>query len=140
VINDVDVLARQKTVLMENYPGAFTEVEIRGVQEINPTQSKVYYEIGNQQFEAVVNSGSKDMLLVATAREINETEVPNIVMDAFKSSEYKEYNIEKTFEVKTPYSNYFYRIDVSEKNKAEETGQIKSLFYTYLGRFEKPPY
>ncbi len=140
MIRDVDILENQKTVLMQNYPHIFTEVEIKGVQKINSRHSKVFYEIGNQQYEAVVNSGSTEMLLVATSKVLNEKEMPNIVMDAFKSSEYKSWNIEKTFEVTTPYSSRFYRIDVSNNNKAEEKNKVKSLFYTHLGRYKKPPY
>lgn len=140
VIKDVDVLEKQKTVLMEDYPHVFTEVEIKDVQIINDRQSKVFYEKGNQQYEAVVNSGRKDLLLVATSRVMNEKEMPNIVMDAFKSSKYKSWNIEKTFEVTTPYSSLFYRIDVSKKTTGKEKKKIKSLFYTHLGQYKKPPY
>jgi len=140
MIKDVDVLAQQKTVLTQNYPHIFTEVEIIGVQKINSRHSKVFYEIGNQQFEAVVNSADNDMLLVATSKVLNEKEMPNIVMDAFKSSEYKSWNIEKTFEVTTPYSSPFYRIDASNNNKAEEKNEIKSLLYSNLGRYKKSPY
>jgi len=71
---------------------------------------------------------------------LNEKEMPNIVMDAFKSSEYKSWNIEKTFEVTTPYSSPFYRIDASNNNKSEEKNEIKSLFYSNLGRYKKSPY
>jgi hypothetical protein len=139
-IRDVDILEKQKTVLMEKYPHIFTEVEIKGVQKINSRHSKVFYEIGDQQYEAVVNSGSTEMLLVATSKVLNDKEMPNIVMDAFKSSEYKSWNIENTFEVTTPYSSLFYRIDVLDNNKAQELKKIKSLFYTHLGRYKKPPY
>ncbi len=140
VIRDVDVLENQKTVLKKDYPHVFTGVEIKDVQKINSSQSKVFYEKDNQQYEAVVNSDRKDLLIVATSRVINEKEMPNVVMDAFKSSEDKNRNIEKTFEVTTPYSSLFYRIDVSEKNKAQEKKNIKSLFYTHLGQYKKPPY
>lgn len=140
VIKDVDILEKQKTVLMEDYPHVFTEVEIKDVQKINSRHSKVIYEKGNQQYEAVVNSGRKDMLLVATSRVMNEKEMPNIVMDVFKSSKYKNWNIEKTFEVTTPYSSAFYRIDVSKKNKAQKKKKTKSIFYTHLGQYKKPPY
>ncbi len=139
VIKDVDVLEKQKTVLKEDYPHYFTGVEIKDVQKINDRQSKVFYEKGNQQYEVVVNSGRKDLLLVATSRVINEKEMPNIVMDVFKSSEYKNWNIEKTFEVTTSYSSLFYRIDVSKKTEKKEK-KTKSLFYTHLGQYKKPPY
>ncbi len=140
VIEDVDILEKQKTVLTNNYPHVFRTVEIKDVQKLNSRQSKVFYEKGNQQYEAVVNSGRKDMLLVATSKVMNENEMPNIVMDAFKRSKYKNWNIEKTFEITTPYSSGFYRIDVSKKNKAQKKKKTKSLFYTQLGQYKKPPY
>ncbi len=140
MIKDMDVLAQQKTVLVQNYPHIFTEVEIIGVQKLNSRYTKVFYEIGNQQFEAVVDSDDNKMLLVATCKLLNEKDVPNVVMDAFKSSKYKSWNIEKTFEVTTPYSSPFYRIDVSNKNKSQGEKEIKSLFYSNLGRDEIPPY
>lgn len=140
IIVDPDILEKQKTVLMKNYPHEFTEVEIKDVQKINSSQSKVFYEKGYQQYEVVVNSGRKDMLVVATSRVINEKEMPNIVMDAFKRSKYKNRDIEKTFEVTNSYSSPFYRIDVSKKNKTKEKKKIKSLFYTHLGQYKKPPY
>jgi len=140
VIKYVDVLEKQKIVLKKEYPHVFAEVEIKDVQKINSKQSKVFYEKGNQQYEVVVNSGRKDLLLVATSRVINEKEMPNIVMDAFKSSKYKNWNIEKTFEVTTPYSSLLYRIDVSKKTTGKEKNKIKSLFYSHLGQYKKPPY
>jgi len=140
VIKDVDVLEKEKTVLKEDYPHVFIEVEIRDVQKINDRQSKVFYQKGNQQYEAVVNSGREDLLLVATSRVINEKEMPNIVMDAFKNSKYNSWNIERTFEVTTPYTSVFYRIDVSKENIADEKKKFESLFYTHLGQYEKPPY
>jgi len=80
------------------------------------------------------------MLLVATSRVMNEKEMPNIVMDVFNRSKYKNWNIEKTFEVTTPYSSEFYRIDVSKKNKAQKKKKTKSIFYTHLDQYKKPPY
>jgi len=140
VIQDVDMLEKHKTVLMEDYPNLFTEVEIVDVQRISERHSKVFYKKGNQQFEAVVNSDRQDMLLVATSRVLNVNEVPNIVMDAFRSSKYKKWNIEKTFEVTTPYSSLFYRIDVSRKKRAQDKMKVKSLFYSHLGQYKKSPY
>ncbi len=139
-IKDVDILEKQKIVLMKDYPHIFTGVEIKDVQKINSKHSKVIYENDNQQYEAVVNSDRKDMLIVATSRVINEKEMPSIVMDAFQSSEYKNWNIEKTFEVTAPNSNLFYRIDVSEKKSGDEKDKIESLFYTHMGAYKKPPY
>lgn len=139
VTQDVDILEKQKTVLMEDYPGAFAEVEIKDIQKINSRHSKVFYEKGNQQYEAVVNSDRQDMLLVATSKVMSENEMPKIVMDAFKSSKYRNWNLEKTYEVTTPYSGLFYRVDVSKK-KMNKKKKTKSIFYSNLGQYKKSPY
>ncbi len=139
-IEDVDILEEQKTVLMRDYPHIFTGVEIKDVRKINSKHSKVFYENGNQQYEAVVNSDRKDMLLVATCRVISEKEMPEVVMDAFKNSKYENWDIIETFEVTTPDSGLFYRIDVSKNNTMNEKEEIKSIFYTHLGQYRKPPY
>lgn len=140
LIDDLDILEKQTTVMKEYYPQIFAEVEIKDVQKINSRQSKVLFEKDNQQYEAVVNSSREELLLVATSRVVNEKELPKIVMDAFNNSKYKSWNVEKTFEVKTPYSGQFYRIDVSQKNEKTQKKEIESLFYTDLGQFKNPPY
>jgi len=43
VIKDVDILEKQKTVLMQDYPHVFAEVEIKDVQKINSRHSKIIY-------------------------------------------------------------------------------------------------
>ncbi len=140
VLKDVDILENQEIVLKEDYPNVFAEVDIKKVQKINNKHTKVYYEKGNQHYEAVVNSGRKDLLLVATSKLITENELPNIVMDAFKSSKFKNWNIVKTFEVLTPYSSLFYRIDVTKNKRKKDESKIRSLFYSHLGQYKKPPY
>ncbi len=140
VLKDVDILENQKTVLKEDYPHVFAEVDIKDVQKISDKHSKVFYKKGEDQYEAVVNSGRKDLLLVATSKVMNESEMPNVVMDAFKSSKYKRWNVDKTYEVTTPYSSLFYRIDVSKNKGGNKEKKTKSLFYTHLGQYKKPPY
>ena len=80
------------------------------------------------------------MMLIAKCRVVEEDEMRKIILDAFKSSKYKNWDIEKTFEVKTPYSGLFYRIDISKKTYVKKKKKIKSLFYTHLGQYKEPPY
>ncbi len=137
-IKDVDELAEQKRIMFQNYPGLFMEKEINNVEKLDSKHSKIFYTINNVNFEAVVNSNMKDLLLVATCQEIQEEKLPAIVIDAFHESKYGSSKIEKSFIVTTPYSSNFYRIDVNQKKKKEKN--MKSLFYDHLGKYRKPPY
>lgn len=132
---DLGVVAEQKKVLIQNYPGLFVEDEINIIEKLDSKHSKIHYTRNNVNFEAVVNSNRKELLLVATCEEILEEQLPAIVKDAFLESKYRSSKIVKTFIVSTPYGSDFYRMDVNQKKK-----KIKSIFYTHLGTYKKPPY
>lgn len=134
-ISDVDILAEQKGVVIEHYPGVFKSEEINKIEKINDKQSKIYYQRGGANFEAVVNSDRKDLLLVATCEEIPQSTVPDIVRVHFKKSKLGVNKILKSFIVKTPTSSDFYRLDIINKDK-----QVASVFYDHLGMEMIAPY
>ena len=134
-IKDVGILEEQKKVLVQDYPHHFEKVNITNVEQFSPKHSKVYYTKEGVNYEAVVNSDRKDLLLVATAREIPIAELPAIVKDALKASENGSSPIKKAFIVSTPYSSGFYRIDINQNAK-----ETKSVYYDKLGQYQKPPY
>lgn len=134
-IKDVDILEEQKKVIMEDYPLHLEKVNITNVEQINSKHSKVYYIKDSINYEAVVNSNRKDMLLIATAREIPISELPEIVKDVFKASENGSSLINKAFIVTTPYSSGFYRIDFNRNEK-----EMESIYYDKWGQYQKPPY
>ena len=136
-IEDVDVLAEQKRVMIENYPGQFREEEIIKVEKKGSKRSIIYYTRNNVNFEAVVNSDRRDLMLIATCEEIPESKLPAIVKDNFLQSKSGENKIEKVFLVTTPISSIFYRIDITPKGKYKK---MKSLFYSNRGSYMKPPY
>lgn len=134
-ISDVDILAQQKNVVIEHYPGVFKSEEINKVEKINDKQSKIYYQRGGANFEAVVNSDRKDLLLVATCEEIPQSKVPDVVRVHYKESKLGENKILKAFIVKTPTSSDFYRLDIMNNDK-----QVGSVFYDNLGMEMIAPY
>jgi hypothetical protein len=132
---DSVVLAEQKKVLFQNYPGVFVDEEINIIEKLDSKHSKIYYTRNNVNYETVINSNRKELLLIATCEEIPEEKLPAIVKDAFLESKYGSYKIVKSFVVSIPYASNFYRIDVNQKKK-----KIKSIFYTHLGTYKQPPY
>jgi len=134
-IQDLTFLARDKKVMIENYPGLFKEEEINKIQKLDSKHSKIFYTRGDKHFEAIVNSHREDLLLVATCEEISTKQLPAAVMSSFENSHPENKNIAKAFIVTTPYSSAFYRIDVMQDKK-----QMKSFFYNDLGEYMIPPY
>ncbi len=132
-IKDVDELKTEDKVLVESYPHVFKGAKVNKVEKLNSKHSKVYYSVGGNEFEAIVNSDRKDLLLVATCKVIKNDELPQLVKDVF-TKEVKG-KIEKSFSVTTPYSSEIYRIDYVKKD-----GELKSMFYDKLGAVQKAPY
>ena len=124
--------------MVENYPEVFSKVEIKRVEKLNNKHSKVYYTKGSSNFEAIVNSDRKDLLLIANCEEIAVKKLPAIVYDSFRQSEYGNYKIQKAFIVRIPYSSEFYRLDINEGNK--DGHSYKSIFFTDTGQYRTPPY
>jgi hypothetical protein len=137
-IKYVDQLEEEEKVLVHKYRNVFKEEEIKNVEKLDSEHSKISYTRNAINYEAVVNSNRKDLLVVATCQEIPVEKLPAIVKNGFQKSKYGSNNIEKAFSVSTPYSSNFYRIDVQLKEKKEKS--IKSLFYDDKGLFKEPPY
>jgi len=137
-IENTDELAKQKTVITEDYPGIFKEEEINKIEKIDPKHSKIYYTRDHVNFEAIVNSDRKELLLIATCEEIPVDKLPKIVRDNFMRGKDGNSKIEKAFIATTPYSSDFYRIDFYKKG--ENGSALKSLFYTDKGEYMVPPY
>ncbi|MDA3943209.1 MAG: hypothetical protein PF694_06675 [Bacteroidetes bacterium] len=133
-IKDVDILADSRIVLEKVNPSVFDTLVVKDVMELNDKHSKVIYEDEGIYCEVIVNSHRKDMLLIATAIEKPQDQIPEIVMEAFKQSEFSSWQIEKTLAMKTPYDSWFYAFDISKNNKNER------LFYDELGAYKSPPY
>jgi len=133
---DVASLATQKKYFSETYQGVFKTEEITNIEKIDDKHSKIYYTRSNKDFEAIVSSYK--LLLVANCEQITIDKLPAIIKDNFKKSKYGNLKIEKAFIASNNISADFYRIDVylNDKNKKH----IKSLFYTDIGGYMKPPY
>ena len=84
--------------------------------------------------EAVVNSGRKDMLLVAIFQEILPADLPSVVSDAFKEDGRDGQEIMKSFKVTTPSGGWFYCLEVTED------GRKKRIYLDELGRYHDSPY
>ena len=135
---DVDELKKEKEVVYENYPGIFKKEEINKIEKIDPKRSKIYYTRGKVNFEAVVNSDRKELLLLANCEQISPERLPGIVQGAFHRSDYCKLKIQKAFIVANPYLSNYYRIDIYQKDN--NGVYYKSLFYTDMGLYMDPPY
>lgn len=133
-IEDVDLLNKHKGVLIKENPHLIDELKIERADQINEHHSRIVYYDDGVYHEAIVNSDQKDLLLIATFREIQKNTLPKIVFDAMKQSEFGDWSIKKMYKVTTPYEGWFYAIDVVKDNK------IKRLFYSDLGQYKKPLY
>ncbi len=137
-IVSISELAKQKKVLVEDYPRVFNEEEINNIEKIDSKHSKIFYTRNGIHFEAIVNSDRKDLLLIATFEEISKNDLPKIVLYNFQNSNDGKSKIENAFIGTTPYTSDFYRIDIIEKT--EKGNSVKSLFYDELGKYMVPPY
>ena len=141
-VEDTDMLKQRKIVLMEDYPHIFKAAQIINVSELDQKHSVVSYTIAGNYYETVVNSDRKDLLLVATCKQIHLANIPDIVKDSFNRSESGSKDIVKAFEVTTPTSSVFYRLDavVSETIKNDTHPKTGSFFFDELGHYMNPPY
>jgi len=133
-IEDVDLINAHKSALIKEYPHLIDKIKIERVDQINEHHSKIVYYDDGVYHEAIVNSDRKDLLLIATFREIQKSTLPKIVFDAWKQSEFGDWKTEKMYKVTTPYDGWFYSIDVVKDNKT------KRLFYSDLGRYKETLY
>lgn len=148
-VEDADFLEKQKTVLRNTHPHIFEVAEIKDVKKIDQDHTKVMYTTDGVYHEAIINSGRKDMLLIETARELKQEEVPEIVKDALKkNSEYKDATISRAFEVSRPGGERLFRLDIS-RGKAKETikeatkrtanEKTETVYFNRLGHMDKGP-
>ena len=133
-IKDADELEREKEVLVSTYPHIFTVDEINDVRVINDRHSIVYHTRNGVNYETVINSATKDMMLIATCQEISVNALPAVVSASLEKTE----PVQKAFIVTTPDSAEFYRVDVRVED--DKATLIKSLFFDHMGNEMQAPY
>ncbi|MFW5645473.1 MAG: hypothetical protein ACOCZL_06130 [Bacteroidota bacterium] len=133
-IEDVDILEQQREVLKQNYEHEIDELEVLGGYRIDEIHTMIAYKKDGIYHEAVLNSERKEMMLVSIAAEIPVEDLPDVVMNAFRDSEYADKEILKSFRVYTPYGEDFIRIDVEDKD------ETKKIYFNELGVIQKDPY
>lgn len=70
-------------------------------------------ENGKQEIDILDNGKSKEVILhngnwVSTSWEVSKAEVPSVVMDAFRKSEYNKYRIDEIHFYETPDRSYYH--------------------------------
>lgn len=133
-IEDIKILADKRIVLEKENPYYFDTLVVKEVVKLNNKHSKIIYQDKGTYCEAIVNSNRKEMMLVATAVEMPQNQIPKIVLDAYKRSKYSSWHIQKTLAMRTPYSPWFYALDISKEDR------IKRIFFNELGAYKPPPY
>lgn len=133
-IEDIDILEQQKDVLRQKYEHEFDELDVLGGYRIDEIHTMIAYKKDGIYHEAVLNSERNEMMLVSTAAQVPVEDVPDVVMNAFKDSEYGNMEVVKTFRVNTPYGEDFIRIDVKEGDETER------VYFNELGVIQKDLY
>ena len=128
-------LAKQKEVLVENFPDVFQKEAIEDVRRIDINTYKVNFTRAGIQYEAFVSSGVKGLLLIETDQLIPNNKIPGVVRAGFASGSYKTWHIDKAFIATTPYSGVLFRLDVYNTNKAK----VKRIYFTDEGYFHNEP-
>ncbi|MFW5886804.1 MAG: hypothetical protein ACOCUL_03520 [Bacteroidota bacterium] len=134
VIKDVEEIEKHKYVLEREYPLSFDSLKIHAVYKIDDKHSKITYSEKGVYSEVTVNSAKKDLLIIAKAVEIPNENVPKVVMDGLKESKYGDWEIDKTFKVRKPFTGWFYGIDVSKND------EYLRVYYDELGQYQQAPY
>lgn len=133
-IVDIDLLSNEEVVLVREHPHMLDTLRIIDIYDIDGKHSKIaFYEEGIY-CEAIVNSERKDLMLVATGVGIPQDEVPEIVMDVVKEGDFGSWEIYNTMVMRTPYSPWFYAIDVRQ-----DSVHLR-LFYNSKGVMKNAPY
>lgn len=133
-IKDVDMINEKSILIERDFPSHLDTIAIMDVKPIDKDHSKIIYYDSDIRCEAIVNTGRKDMLLVATAVEIPIDEVPGYIFKAKKDTDYANWEVLKTHAMKTPYENWFYAIDVEKNEKTER------IYFNRFGGILKKPY
>lgn len=100
------VSADIREILKQKYPDAnIIDIETKnGMQEIDILENGISKEV------VFHNNTWK-----STSREVSKAEVPTVVMDAYRHSEYGKYRIDDIYFFETPESSY-YRFDLEQGN------------------------
>ncbi len=135
---DVAAFEENKTFYLHAYPHILEKAEITGIERLNEKHTKIYYTEGINNYETVVNSARKDLLLIATCMQIPLDKLPAIVRDVAKKTSNDKMKIINAFKVQTPYSSEFYRVDIQSSDSL--VSQTKALFFDQTGQYVEPPY
>lgn len=133
-VQDVDLIEKHGVLILREYPEFYDKIVVQDVFIINDKHSKVTYLRENEPYEAIINYARKDMLLIATYKQLNKTEVPNIVLDEIKEGRYEDWDQEAYYQVTTPTSSEFYAVELSSGSK------IQRVHFDDTGRFKTSPY
>lgn len=133
-IVDVDILANKEVVLVREHPHKLDTLRIVEIFDIDDKHSKIVFYEDNIYCEAIVNSERKNLMLVATGVGIPQEEVPDIVMDVVEEGNFGSWEIYNTLVMRTPYSPWFYAIDVKQ-----DSVHLR-LFYNSKGSVKEAPY
>ena len=134
-VEDVNIINNHKSFLKQSYPNAFQSMNVLNVYSVGDDLSRVDYLYQGVEHQALLNSGKKEMLLVATYEQLPISETPGIILEAKKDSEYSKWTIERTYKVKEPSIGIYYALDL-----VSEDGEFKRVHYSHLGHMRKAPY
>lgn len=114
-------LATEKKVLIEKYPDIFSVENILAIHKLKRDLSRVDYTLNGAYFEAFINSGRKDMLLIETDEQIAAETAPAIIKAHALTGKHTGWTIDKIYKVSTPSGGNLYRVDVynGDKNKMD---------------------
>ena len=133
-IEDVDVLKKHEEVLKQYYPQLHGDIQIQEVYKIDDKHSLVKFEGDKEEYQVVLNSARKDMLLVSKYHRISKEETPDIVIDRLNEEEYASWTLEACYEVQEPHSEQYYALEISNEEKT------KKLHFNHLGQYRESPY
>ncbi len=135
---DVALFEKNKTFYLQTYPHILEKAEVTGIERLDEKHTKIYYTDGITNYETVVNSAKKDLLLIATCMEIPLDKLPAIVRDVAQKTSNDKMKIVNAFKVQTPYSSEFYRVDIQSPDSL--VSQNETLFFDHMGQYVEPPY
>lgn len=133
-------LARQRDLLVENFPNYFDKEAIIDVQKIDSGIYKVKFTRQGVYCEAFVehslNSG-RGLLLIETDASIDRNKIPKVVKAGLNDSRFKDWNIARAFISTTPYSGELYRLDIYE-DSCNENATLRVYFDDKGHPFQEP--
>lgn len=133
-IVDDGILAEYEMVLIKEYNHLYDSISIDSVVRLSEKHSKVLYHSENTNYEAHIDTGREEMLLLATYTEIPESEVPKIVRDNYLEIKKDSWNTLSAYRVQTPHDSFSYALEYTDK----DTNLIKIHFDKYGNKTHKP--